>query len=149
MRPASLKKQKSAGGVIFRKGASGLQIALISVRDGQAWCLPKGIVDGGETTEEAALREVREETGLTGRIIDALGDISYWYVIREENSKYRKTVVFYLMEYMSGNTSDHDIEVDEARWFELDTAVKQVTYKGDRTILETAIAKLRALYPAA
>src|SRR4030043_57146 len=79
MRPASLQKQTSAGGVIFKKNDNSFQIILISVRNGQAWCLPKGIVDKGETTEEAALREVSEETGLTGRIIDELGDINYWY----------------------------------------------------------------------
>ncbi|MBS1126954.1 MAG: hydrolase, partial [Nitrospirae bacterium] len=67
MRPASLKKQTSAGGVIYKKNDSSIQIALISVRNGQAWCLPKGIVDKGETTEETAVREVREETGLNGR----------------------------------------------------------------------------------
>ena len=147
MRPASLKKQTSAGGVIFRKNQSGIQIVLISVKDGQAWCLPKGIVDDGETREEAALREVREETGLTGRIIDALGDINYWYFIKEENIKFRKTVYFYLMEFVSGDTADHDGEVDEAGWFSLEAAVKKASYKGDRSMLEKAIGKLQALYP--
>ena len=117
MRPASLQKQTSAGGVIFKKNENSFQIVLISVRNGQSWCLPKGIVNKGETTEEAALREVGEETGLTGRIIDTLGDINYWYYIKEENIKCRKTVYFYLMEYVSGDTADHDIEVDEAGWF--------------------------------
>jgi 8-oxo-dGTP diphosphatase len=149
MRPASLKKQTSAGGVIYRKKERGVQIVLISVRNGQAWCLPKGIVDKGETKEEAALREVREETGLTGRIIDVLGDINYWYFIKEENIKCRKKVYFYLMEYVSGDTADHDIEVDEAGWFSPENAMKKVRYKGDRSMLEKAIEKLEALHPSA
>ena len=145
MRPAFLHKQTSAGGVIFKKNENSFQIILISVRNGQAWCLPKGIVDKGETTEEAALREVSEETGLTGRIIDKLGDINYWYYIKEDNIKCRKTVHFYLMEYVSGDTADHDIEVDEAVWFSLETALKKVSFKGDRTMIEKAIEKLRTL----
>ena len=147
MRPASLQKQTSAGGVIFKKNDDSFQIILISVRNGQAWCLPKGIVDKGETTEEAALREVSEETGLTGRIIDKLGEINYWYYIKGENIKCRKTVHFYLMEYVSGDTAEHDFEVDEAGWFSLDAALEKVSYKGDRTMVEKAIAKLRALDP--
>lgn len=147
MRPASLKKQTSAGGVVYRITQSGIQIVLISVRNGHAWCLPKGIVDKGETIEEAALREVREETGLTGRIIDVLGDINYWYFIKEENIKCRKKVYFFLMEYVSGDTADHDIEVDEAGWFTPEHAMKKVCYKGDRSILKKAIAKIEILHP--
>jgi len=146
MRPASLKKQTSAGGVIYKKNDSSIQIALISVRNGQAWCLPKGIVDKGETTEETAVREVREETGLNGRIIDALGEINYWYFVREENIKCRKKVYFYLMEYVSGDTDDHDFEVDEAGWFPLEIALEKVSYKGDRMVIEKAIEKLRPLH---
>jgi 8-oxo-dGTP pyrophosphatase MutT (NUDIX family) len=147
MRPASLQKQTSAGGVIFKKNENSVQIILISVRNGQSWCLPKGIVDKGETTEEAALREVSEETGLTGRIIDKLGDINYWYYIKEENIKCRKTVYFYLMEYVSGDTADHDMEVDKAEWFSLETALEKVSFKGDRNMIEKAIEKLRDFCP--
>jgi 8-oxo-dGTP diphosphatase len=146
MRPASLKKQTSAGGVIYKKNDISIQIALISVRNGQAWCLPKGIVDKGETTEETAVREVREETGLNGRIIDALGEINYWYFVKEENIKCRKKVYFYLMEYVSGDTDDHDFEVDEAGWFPLEIALEKVSYKGDRMVIEKAIEKLRTLH---
>ena len=149
MKPAFLQKQTSAGGVIFKKNEDSLQVVLISVRNGQAWCLPKGIVDKGETTEEAALREVSEETGLTGRIIDKLGDINYWYYIKGENIKCRKTVYFYLMEYVNGDTANHDIEVDEAVWFPLEAALKKVSFKGDRNILEKAIEKLRSLHLSA
>ncbi len=138
IRPAALKTQTSSGGVIYRNVDGSLEIALVSVKGGTAWCLPKGVVDHGETPEMAAVREVREETGLNGRIIGRLGDISYWYYIREENTKCRKTVSFYLMDYVSGDTADHDAEVDGAAWYPLETALETVTYRGDRSIIEKA-----------
>jgi 8-oxo-dGTP diphosphatase len=145
MRPASLKRQTSSGGVIFRKGPGVTEVVLVSVRGGKYWCLPKGIVDKGETPEITAVREVREESGLSGRIIDKLGEITYWYYIHGENTKCRKTVHFYLMEYESGNTSQHDLEVDEAVWFSFETALQKISFSGDRTILEKAKARLGEL----
>ncbi len=145
IRPAALKTQTSSGGVIYRNVDGSLEIALVSVKGGTAWCLPKGVVDHGETPEMAAVREVREETGLNGRIIGRLGDISYWYYIREENTKCRKTVSFYLMDYVSGDTADHDAEVDSAAWYPLETALETVTYRGDRSIIEKAKELLREM----
>ncbi|MEW6108416.1 MAG: NUDIX hydrolase [Nitrospirota bacterium] len=145
MKPASLKRQTSSGGVIFRKTDGDVEIAIVSVKGGNVWCLPKGLVDKGETPEVTAVREVREETGLKGVIVDRLGEINYWYYIKGENTKCRKTVHFYLMEYISGETSGHDFEVDEASWFPLETALKKLSFKGDRKILEKAKAKLKEM----
>lgn len=142
MKPASLKRQTSSGGVIFQKKDDTFLVALISVKEGKFWCLPKGLLDKGETPEMTAVREVREESGLNGRILEKLGDITYWYYIRGENTKCRKTVHFFLMEYESGDTSQHDLEVDGAEWFTLDEALGKISFKGDRRILETAKARL-------
>lgn len=145
MKPASLKRQVSSGGVIFRKTDNGVEVVLVSVKGGKLWCLPKGLVDKGETPEITAVREVKEETGLIGNIKDKLGDISYWYYIQDENTKCRKTVHIYLMEYISGNTEDHDFEVDDARWFPIETALNTISYRGDRAILEKAKQKLKEM----
>ncbi len=142
MKPASLKRQTSSGGVIYRRTEKDIEVALVSVKKGTFWCLPKGLVDKGETPEVTALREVREESGLYGKIIDKLGEITYWYYIQGENAKCRKTVHFYLMEYVSGNTEDHDCEVDDAEWFPLDIALDKISFRGDRSILEKARDRL-------
>lgn len=145
MKPASLKRQTSSGGVIFRKNNDEIEVAIVSVKSGRNWCLPKGLVDKGETPEITAVREVKEETGLSGRIIGKIGDITYWYYIKGENTKCRKTVHFYLMEYVSGDTSQHDFEVDDAFWFPFKTALQKISFKGDRTILEKAETKLKEM----
>ncbi|MBM4141498.1 MAG: NUDIX hydrolase [Nitrospira sp.] len=137
-----MKTQVSSGGVIFRKNNDMVEIALVSVKSGKVWCLPKGIVDKGESPEKTAVREVSEETGLRGRIIEKLGEIKYWYYIREGNMKCRKTVHFFLMEYEGGDVADHDWEVDSASWFQIDEALKKVNYKSEKELLEKAKKKL-------
>jgi 8-oxo-dGTP diphosphatase len=145
MRPGPIKRQVSAGGVIFRKNDSSIEIALIAVKGGHVWCLPKGVIDKGESPEMTAVREVSEETGLQGRIIEKLGEINYWYYIKEEEARCSKTVHFFLIEYKSGDTSQHDFEVDLVSWFPIDDALKRANYKGEREIIAKAreILKLK------
>jgi len=138
MRPRPIKRQVSAGGVIFRKAGAPIEIALVAVKEGKVWCIPKGIIDKGETPDVTAVREVSEETGLQGRIIEKLGDISYWYYIKEEEARCRKTVHFFLIEYESGDISEHDSEVDMASWFPIDEALEKASYKGEKEIIEKA-----------
>lgn len=115
---------------------------MVAVKNRSVWCLPKGLIDKGETPETAALREVSEETGLKGRIIEKLGEISYWYYLKEENAKCRKTVHFFLMEYEGGDVSNHDSEVDTASWIPMDEASKKASYKGEREMIEKARERL-------
>lgn len=138
MRPGTIKRQVSSGGIIFRKNNSTIEIALIAVKGGKVWCLPKGIVDKGESPEMTAVREVAEETGLKGRIVEKLGEIFYWYYIKEEEARCRKTVHFFLIEYERGDVSKHDFEVDMAAWFPIDDALKMASHKGEKEIIEKA-----------
>src|SRR6476659_4780781 len=112
------EQQVSAGGVVYRKRSAGVDVAIIKVGPIIRWQLPKGIVDKGETSEQAALREVREETGLVAKIEAPLEKIEYWYVSGGKSGRvrYHKFVHFYLMKFRSGSTDDHDHEVLEARW---------------------------------
>jgi 8-oxo-dGTP pyrophosphatase MutT (NUDIX family) len=142
IKPAALKTQVSSGGVIFRRYDGSIEVAMVAVKGGNVWCLPKGLIDKGEVPEKTAIREVAEETGLKGRIIEKLGEITYWYYIKEENTKCRKTVHFFLMEYEGGDVSNHDWEVDDASWFPIDEALKKASYKGEKEIIEKARKKL-------
>ncbi|MFH1704324.1 MAG: NUDIX hydrolase [Nitrospirota bacterium] len=138
MRLGPIIRQVSSGGVIFRKNDDSVEIALVAVKDGKVWCLPKGIINKGEEPDETAIREVSEETGLKGRVIEKLGEINYWYYLKEEEAKCRKTVHFYLLEYEGGDISKHDWEVDKAAWFQIDDALKIASHKNERDIIEKA-----------
>ncbi len=131
--------------MIFRSGTSSsenpednIEVAIVAVRGNKMWCLPKGIIDKGEDPPTAALREVREETGLRGRIVDKIGQISYWVFLKDDMVRIHKTVHFYLLQYVDGSTDDHDHEVEEAKWFSIDEAVKKLSYKSEREIMRKA-----------
>lgn len=138
MKPARLKIEFSSGGVIYRDTNNTIEVALVATRGSSIWSLPKGLINKGESPEETALREVREETGLNGRLINLIDKGSYWYFIKEENVKCKKTVYYYLMEFMSGSVKEHDSEVDEVSWFPINDAIKKASYKGDKEILQKA-----------
>jgi 8-oxo-dGTP pyrophosphatase MutT (NUDIX family) len=104
--------------------------------------LPKGGRNGDETPEETAAREVREETGITVEVRSLLGDVRYSY--RRGGRRVAKTVHFYLCIFVSGDTADHDHEVDDARWIPLEDARTQLSYPGERTMIERALSILAA-----
>lgn len=134
-----MKRAFSAGGVVFKTVGDATYVLLISTKGGEVWALPKGLIEKGESSEEAALREIEEETGIRGKIVDELGEVSYWFKLKDE--KYFKTVKYYLVEYLEGSINP-DFEVDSAEWFKIDEALKRLTYKSDREILEKALEKL-------
>lgn len=126
----------SAGGVIYRRLNLQFQIALVGNISPRRWSLPKGGLHSGESLEQAAVREVTEETGLEARLIAPLGEIDYWF--RLGGQRHFKTVHFYLMEAIGGDVSQHDHEYDLAEWFSLDDARRNMTYGSEIEIVERA-----------
>lgn len=132
--------QISAGGIAFRWKDSEPEIAIVCVKPKQRWQLPKGIVDPGESPEVTALREVREEAGVQTDRLGLIETIEYWYrsVRNGKPVRYHKFVHFYLLRYLEGDVSDHDHEVEEARWVSLDEALELLEFKSERAVVERA-----------
>ncbi len=130
----------SAGGVVVRKGRGGNEVVLCGRTDPLRWALPKGTPDPGETREQTALREVREETGLDVEIVRRLESIQYWFLRPSDGARCHKTVHYYLMSPTGGDTSRHDDEFDVVEWFPLAQAVETMTYPNEARIVEKSAA---------
>jgi 8-oxo-dGTP diphosphatase len=124
----------SAGGVIYRVEGSTIYVALIATSGGTRWGLPKGHVFDGETPEAAARREIEEETGLRGEVLQPLETIKYWF--RAGRSRIHKFVDLYLLRYECGDVVPQEAEVDDARWFVLDDAIANATFPREQAVLE-------------
>lgn len=128
-----MKEEYSAGGIVYKKEGNKTCV-LISQHSGHhGWVFPKGHVGDKikhETPEAAAVREVTEETGVTGALVQPLTPIGYWYSFQGE--KRHKTVQYFLMTYVSGDTGDHDFEMERVEWLPVAEVEKHLTYVGDK-----------------
>src|SRR5438046_1533729 len=124
------RREVSAGCVVYRKSDGVIEVALIQPHDRKAWALPKGLIEHGEPPEQAAQREAREETGLSGTIVGKIDTIKYSYTAKWEKPSVRvfKIVSFYLLKYMEGDPSRHDWDVDRVEWFPIQKAISSATY---------------------
>lgn len=139
----SVPRERSAGGVVVRGGDVVVIVPTRRASDGsKVVALPKGHIDPGETPLQAAVREVREETGIVGKPVTDLGETRYWY--RREGRTISKSVSFYLFEYVEGDTADHDDEVEQARWVPLRDASRELSHAAEREMVARALAYLEA-----
>ena len=156
-------REISAGGVVVRRTAEGWQLAAIEPRKEPSdsgrtakksapkvtLALPKGLVDAGEKAEQTALREVREETGLTASALTKLADIKYVYVRSwGDGQRVFKIVSFYLLKYESGMiddvTPEMRLEVKRALWIPLEEAARTLAYRGERDVVRRALQYLQS-----
>ena len=141
-------RELSFGGVVVRGdlGDGTAELAAIVPRGKRTTiALPKGGANSDEAPEATATREVREETGLNATVRAELGEVTYWY--RRGGRRVRKTVRFFLCDFVDGSTDDHDHEVTEARWMPLEEAATRLTYPGERQMVERAIGVLARTAP--
>ena len=138
--PTGADSEFSAGGVVVRDGRCIVIVPTRRAADGsRVLALPKGHPDGSESAADAALREVREETGVDAALVEKLGDIRYWYM--RGGRRIAKVVSFFLLDYVAGELDDHDHEVEHAEWMPLEQAARQLTYKGERDMAAAALSR--------
>ncbi|HTL39645.1 MAG TPA: NUDIX hydrolase [Methylomirabilota bacterium] len=141
--------ETSAGGIVYKK--DGDQIFILVIKPARSnrspedpkWGFPKGHIGDhqiGETDEQSAIREVREEGGVEADIIERLGDIHY--EIQDPKGNIPKTVTFFLMQYRKGDPSQHDHEVEIAEWLPIDQVMDRIFWPTDKEIFEKAYARL-------
>ncbi|MBI4078797.1 MAG: NUDIX domain-containing protein [Candidatus Levybacteria bacterium] len=147
-----MKFEFSAGGIVFKKEDGNIFVLVSQHSQHHGWVFPKGLIgDSGkelnppsprlrrakkETKQEAALREVQEETGVVGKILKELTPVSYWYV--HDGQKIKKAVYYFLMEYVSGDIADHDFEMENVEWLPIDKVEERLTYKSDKQVWKDA-----------
>lgn len=133
----------SAGGIVVRYVDSVPQLVIgrrKREREGQTWTLPKGTPIEGESLEQTALREVREETGLQVRILSPLDAINYTFVQR--GTRIHKTVHYFIMEPAGGSLAGHDHEFEEVKWISLDEADRVLSFQSEQDLVRLAAARL-------
>ena len=142
MESTGFTSEYSAGGIVYRRGGEGIDVVLVYRTRHDDWSIPKGHIEEGESREQAALREIKEETGLDARILHPLGEANYFYR-RRNGELIRKTVYHYLMEALTTDLGKPNWEVTEARWVPITEAHALLSYDKDREIIEKAVEELR------
>lgn len=137
----------SAGGVLVRRGGAGWEVALTLRDQGKVWCLPKGLVEPGESHEQTAAREIREETGYEAELLGPVDTIEYWFFWKPEETRYHKTVHFFLARATAGSAEDHDQEVEAVQWFSPDEAGQRLSHKNEVSVLLGAVELLAGWSP--
>src|SRR3989338_9251532 len=130
-----MKFEFSAGGIVVKKKKGDFEILVCQHSQHHGWVFPKGLIGDsikGETKESTAIREVKEETGIIGKIIKPLEPITYWYQF--EGQKIKKTVYYFLMEFKGGDISKHDHEMENVEWLPKEKVMERLTYPSDKKI---------------
>ena len=141
-RPTRVRTATAAGGVVTRGAGDDLEVVLTGRTADGIWVFPKGTPDRGESIEETALREVREETGLDVSIVAPIGVTDYWFAVPGE--RVHKFVHFFLMRADGGDVSRHDHEYDDVRWVTARDARGMLSYETYREVLDRAIDATRS-----
>lgn len=131
-----MKREFSAGGIVFNKAG---QVLLTKSSGKGYWQFPKGRIESGQTSKEAAVREVKEEGGVEAEIIEKVADSKYVYPDPQIKEMIFKVVTFYLMEYLSGDPQNHHWEVEEAGWYESEEALKKLSFSDQKKFLKQAL----------
>jgi 8-oxo-dGTP pyrophosphatase MutT (NUDIX family) len=138
-----MKLEFSAGGIVFKKEKGEIFVLLSQHSGHHGWVFPKGRIGDhieNEDKEQTAVREVEEETGAKGKINKSLKPIVYFYDWEEE--KIKKTVYYFLMEYISGDITKHDWEMENVEWLLKKDVEKRLTYPSDKKVWKEAIKLL-------
>ena len=137
------RNEHSSGGAVIHYLDGRPHVAMIATRGRSRWGLPKGAVSKGETSEQAALREVQEETGILADIICPLDTIEYYF--RAGDTLIRKRVDFYLMQYVGGKLTPQLTEVDDVEWVELSESIQRASFESEKKLLSAALEQIESV----
>ena len=139
-----MRSEFSAGGVVFKKqkekNKDKIEVLMCQHSQNHSWGFPKGLIGDtidGESKESTALREIKEETGAEGKILQELTPVTYWYNF--EGEKVKKTVYYYLTEFIGGDITQHDFEMENVEWVESGKVLEKLTYKADKEVFTQAL----------
>ncbi len=138
-----VKRVFSAGGIIIKRENNSVKVLVTQHSGHHGWDFPKGHLETGETSEQAALREVEEETGIRAKILEKVGQTQYFYF--EDGEKVFKTVTFFLMEYISEGKATTEFEVSDQVWLPVDEVMEKLTFKDTKELWKKAGEKIGKL----